>query len=135
MGSKNLKAIAARGDLPIKPADEEKLNVVKDRVRKKIEDNGIEKALHNYGTAVLINIINENYVLPTRNFQTAHFANAEKVSGETIAKTILKKPKGCYACIVQCGRVHEFDGEPGRVRSTNPTGRSGRTAGSMISRR
>ena len=64
MGSKNLKAIAARGDLPIKPADEEKLNVIKDRVRKKIEDNGIEKALHNYGTAVLINIINENYVLP-----------------------------------------------------------------------
>ena len=37
MGSKNLKAIAARGDLPIKPADEEKLNIVKDRVQ---EDRG-----------------------------------------------------------------------------------------------
>ena len=73
MGSKNLKAIAARGDLPIKAADEEKLNIVKDRVRKKIEENGIEKALHKYGTAVLVNIINENYVLPTRNFQSAHF--------------------------------------------------------------
>ena len=120
MGSKNLKAIAARGDLPIKAADEERLNVVKDRVRKKIEDNGIEKALHNYGTAVLINIINENYVLPTRNFQTAHFPDAEKVSGETIAKTILKKPKGCYACIVQCGRVHEFDGEYGEGPEYEP---------------
>jgi aldehyde:ferredoxin oxidoreductase len=120
MGSKNLKAIAARGDLPIKVADEEKLNVVKDRVRKKIEDNGIEKALHNYGTAVLINIINENYVLPTRNFQTAHFSEAEKISGETIAKTILKKPKGCYACIVQCGRVHEFDGESGEGPEYEP---------------
>ncbi|HZK30466.1 MAG TPA: aldehyde ferredoxin oxidoreductase N-terminal domain-containing protein, partial [Methanoregula sp.] len=120
MGSKNLKAIAARGDLPIKPADEEKLNIVKDRVRKKIEDNGIEKALHNYGTAVLVNIVNENYVLPTRNFQTAHFADAEMVSGETIAKTILKKPKGCYACIVQCGRVHEFDGETGEGPEYEP---------------
>ena len=66
MGSKNLKAIAARGDLPIKAADEEKLNIVKDRIRKKIEENGIAKALHNYGSAVLVNIINENYVLPTR---------------------------------------------------------------------
>jgi aldehyde:ferredoxin oxidoreductase len=120
MGAKNLKAIAARGDLPIKAADEERLNVVKDRVRKKIEDNGIEKALHNYGTAVLINIINENYVLPTRNFQSAHFPDAEKVSGETIAKTILKKPKGCYACIVQCGRVHEFDGESGEGPEYEP---------------
>jgi aldehyde:ferredoxin oxidoreductase len=120
MGSKNLKAIAARGDLPIKAADEEQLNIVKDRVRKKIEDNGIEKALHNYGTAVLINIINENYVLPTRNFQSAHFPDAVMVSGETIAKTILKKPKGCYACIVQCGRVHEFDGESGEGPEYEP---------------
>jgi aldehyde:ferredoxin oxidoreductase len=120
MGSKNLKAIAARGDLPIKAVDEERLNVVKDRVRKKIEDNGIEKALHNYGTAVLINIINENYVLPTRNFQSAHFPDADKVSGETIAKTILKKPKGCYACIVQCGRIHEFDGEAGEGPEYEP---------------
>ena len=120
MGSKNLKAIAARGDQPIKAADEERLNVVKDRVRKKIEENGIEKALHSYGTAVLVNIINENYVLPTQNFQTAHFPDAEKISGETIAKTILKKPKGCYACIVQCGRVHEFDGEAGEGPEYEP---------------
>ena len=120
MGSKNLKAIAARGDLPIKPADEAQLDIVKERVRKKIEDNGIEKALHNYGTAVLINILNENYLLPTRNFQTAHFTDAEMISGETIAKTILKKPKGCYACIVQCGRVHEFDGESGEGPEYEP---------------
>ena len=120
MGSKNLKAIAARGDLPIKPADEAQLDVVKERVRKKIEENGIEKALHNFGTAVLVNIINENYVLPTRNFQTAHFPEAEKISGETMAKTILKRPKGCYACIVQCGRVHEFDGEAGEGPEYEP---------------
>ncbi len=120
LGFKNLKAIAARGDRPIDVADEERLNVVKDRVRGKIEANGIEQALHNYGTAVLVNIINENYVLPTRNFQTAHFPNAESVSGETIAKTILKRPKGCYACIVQCGRVHEFDGEAGEGPEYEP---------------
>jgi len=120
MGSKNLKAIAARGDLPIEPADKAALDLVKERVKKKIEENGIEKALHNYGTAVLINILNENYLLPTRNFQTAHFTDAEMISGETIAKTILKKPKGCYACIVQCGRVCEFDGEAGEGPEYEP---------------
>lgn len=120
MGSKNLKAIAARGDLPIKAADEAKFEAVKERVKKKIEENGIEKALHNYGTAVLINILNENYLLPTRNFQTAHFTDAEMISGETIAKTILKKPKGCYACIVQCGRVCEFDDEKGEGPEYEP---------------
>ncbi len=120
MGSKNLKAIAARGDLPIKPADEEQLAVVKDRVKKKIKENGIMKGLHDYGTAVLVNILNENYLLPTRNFQTAHFPEADKISGETITKTILKKPKGCYSCIVLCGRVHEFDGETGEGPEYEP---------------
>ncbi len=120
LGFKNLKAIAARGDRPIEVADRERLDVVKERVRAKIQENGIEHALHNYGTAVLVNIINENYVLPTRNFQSGHFTNAENVSGETIAKTILKRPKGCYACIVQCGRVHEFDGESGEGPEYEP---------------
>lgn len=120
MGSKNLKAVVARGDQPIKAADEVGLKTVKDRVKKKIEENGIAKGLHDYGTAVLVNILNENYLLPTRNFQTAHFSEAEKISGETMSKTILKKPKGCYACIVQCGRVHEFDGETGEGPEYEP---------------
>lgn len=120
MGSKNLKAIAARGNLPIKVADEARLTAVKERVKKKIEENGIEQALQKYGTAVLINIINENYVMPTRNFQTAHFPAAEKVSGETMAATILKQPKGCYACIVKCGRVCEVDGEIGEGPEYEP---------------
>jgi aldehyde:ferredoxin oxidoreductase len=120
MGSKNLKAVVARGDQPIKAADEEQLKTVKDRVKKKIEENGIAKGLHDYGTAVLVNILNENYLLPTRNFQTAHFPEAEKISGETMAKTLLKKPKGCYACIIQCGRVLEFDGETGEGPEYEP---------------
>jgi len=104
MGSKNLKAIAARGDTKIGAADEKKFIDVKEQIRKKIAENAISKALHSYGTGVLVNIINENYIHPTRNFQTAHFLTAEKVSGEEIAKSILKRPKGCFSCIVQCGR-------------------------------
>jgi aldehyde:ferredoxin oxidoreductase len=113
MGSKNLKAIAARGDTKIGAADEKKFIDVKEQIRKKIAENAISKALHSYGTGVLVNIINENYIHPTRNFQTAHFLTAEKVSGEEIAKSILKRPKGCFSCIVQCGRVHEIDGVEG----------------------
>ncbi|NVO66892.1 aldehyde ferredoxin oxidoreductase family protein [Methanofollis tationis] len=120
LGSKNLKAVVATGDLPIKPADEEQLNAVKERVRNKIEENGICQGLHKYGTAILINIINENGVLPTRNFQRGYFPQAEKISGETIADTILTKPKGCYACIVQCGRVTKTGGAEGEGPEYEP---------------
>lgn len=110
MGSKNVKAIVASGDRKIDVADDEGLNVAKENARKKIDENGICDALASYGTAVLVNIINENNILPTRNFQKAIFAGAEKISGERLAETYLKKNTGCYACIVQCSRVTELDG-------------------------
>jgi aldehyde:ferredoxin oxidoreductase len=111
MGSKNLKALVATGNLPIGVADQERLNAVKERIREKIQKNGICEALTKYGTSVLVNIVNENGILPTRNFQSGHFASAENISGERIAETILKKNSGCYACIVRCSRVCEIDGE------------------------
>jgi len=113
MGSKNLKAIVASGQLQVATANKSELEKVKDETRKKIEENGICQGLHAYGTAVLINIINENYILPVRNFQSAHFPEAEKVSGETLAETILKRAQGCYSCIIQCGRLTEVDGVEG----------------------
>jgi aldehyde:ferredoxin oxidoreductase len=113
MGSKNLKAIAALGDKKIDVSDAAGLEEVKERVKNKIAENGIEKALNAYGTAVLVNIVNENHVHPTHNFQSAYFPAADRISGEEFARTLLKRPKGCYACTVKCGRAHEIDGVAG----------------------
>lgn len=121
MGSKNVKAIVATGELPIGVADEDRLNEVKERIREKIEQNGICQALTKFGTAVLVNIINEAGILPTRNFQRGYFTEAEKVSGEAIAEKILKKNKGCYACIVRCSRVCEVEGEVHEGPEYEPT--------------
>jgi aldehyde:ferredoxin oxidoreductase len=112
MGSKNLKAIAATGDMKIEVAEPERVKELAKILANKHKENGIAQALHNYGTAVLVNIINENYILPVNNFQKAHMATADGVSGETMAKTILKKPKGCYSCTIQCGRATEINGVP-----------------------
>lgn len=111
MGAKNLKAVVATGDIPIRPADPERLNAVKERIRKKIQENGVCDALRLYGTSVLVNIIHENGILPTHNFQRCNFPNPDNVSGERMRETILQEEKGCYACIVKCSRVCEVDGE------------------------
>lgn len=111
MGAKNLKAVAATGDMPITVADSDRLDAVKERIRTKIQENAICDALHMYGTSVLINIIHENGILPAYNFQHCSFPNPDEVSGERMRETILKKEKGCYACIVKCSRVCEVEGE------------------------
>ena len=43
--------------------------------------------------------------LPTGNFQDGYFPTADKVGGETLAATLLQRPKGCFSCIISCGRV------------------------------
>lgn len=114
MGSKMLKAIAVQGEARGADPDSENISLTKDLIRSKIEKSGMTQGgLHKYGTANLVNLINENHLLPTRNFQENHFPSADRVSGEEMARTILKQRKGCYACPVACGRVTEVDGSRG----------------------
>lgn len=112
MGSKNVKAVAARGSGRITVADRDRFLALKADITKKIRENAISGGgLPRFGTAVLVNIINENYILPTRNFQSGHFDAAENVSGERMAETILSGKMGCQACTIQCGREVDLEGE------------------------
>ncbi|MDD1719745.1 MAG: aldehyde ferredoxin oxidoreductase family protein [Methanoregulaceae archaeon] len=114
MGGKNLKAVAVSGEGTIEPADIAAAREARDEIRKKIEENPITgKGLHNYGTSVLVNIINESHILPTRNYQSAYFPQAEALSGETQKEKIVKRGKGCFGCLVACGRETEEAGEKG----------------------
>lgn len=105
MGSKNLKAIAVKGSGKTQVFDEAKLKEVNSDCMKKIREHGVTgQGLPTYGTAVLVNIINENGVFPTNNFQTAHFAAADDISGETMTDKYLLRKNPCYRCPIACGR-------------------------------
>lgn len=110
MGSKNLKAIVVRGTGKSPIADEEALKEVVRDCTQKIKDNGVTgQGLPAYGTAVLVNIINENGVFPTNNFQLSQFDEAEAISGETLAEKYLLKKDPCYRCPISCGRYCKVD--------------------------
>ena len=110
MGSKNLKAIVVRGTQKVPLADEEGLKQVVKECTQKIKDNGVTgQGLPAYGTAVLVNIINENGVFPTNNFQTSQFAQAEEISGEILAEKYLVKKDPCFRCPIACGRYCKVD--------------------------
>ena len=106
MGSKNLKAVAVRGTGGVRVAD---ARAYRDA---SIESYGLLKAnpvtgegLGALGTAVLVNVMNQNGALPTRNAQSGTFEGAEAISGEKLAETYLKRNKSCMGCIIGCGRV------------------------------
>ena len=105
MGSKNLKAIAARGSRDIEVVDPEKFLEVTDALREKMKENAITgESLPLYGTDVLVNIVNAAGIFPTYNFQQGWHPESHKISGETLREEILVKNRACRFCNIRCAR-------------------------------
>ncbi|MFC2018572.1 aldehyde ferredoxin oxidoreductase family protein [Chloroflexota bacterium] len=98
MGSKNLKAIAVRGQKRPRVADPKAVQ----RHARWLAQTLETRVLHELGTAWLVMFANEQGRLPTRNFQEGVFAAAEKISGEAMHKSIVQSMDTCYACPVAC---------------------------------
>jgi aldehyde:ferredoxin oxidoreductase len=113
MGSKNLKAVAVRGTARTEVADPEKLKALAGWMRDHWEE--FNTGLSKYGTAGGVPSLNAAGVLPTRNFGQGQFEGYEKISGETMAETILLQTEGCFACPVHCKRVVKVDTEEMQV--------------------
>ena len=110
MGSKKLKAVVVRGTQGVQVANfPEFKTAVKTAMQKLASGPVTSQGLPAYGTAILVNIINECGILPTNNFQKGTFANASKISGESIAENIMTRNKGCFACSIACARMTVID--------------------------
>jgi aldehyde:ferredoxin oxidoreductase len=106
MGSKNLKAIAVLGSGSVKVADSEKFKAAVMKARNLIQSHPVGgTGLRVYGTDVLVNILNESGALPTRNFTDGYFPTANNVGGESLTAKVLTRPRGCFSCIISCGRA------------------------------
>jgi len=114
MGSKNLKAIVVRGSGKVNVAKQDEMKALLSELLKKVKENGVTgEGLPKYGTAILVNIINEHGILPTKNFQFAYFEGANRISGEALAEKYLLKKDPCYRCPIACGRYCKVEGEEG----------------------
>lgn len=115
MASRGLKYIIVdeEGAPGVEIANEELFRQGIKKLRDALTTHDVTKpggALNSYGTAVLVNIINEAGGLPQRNFSSGQDDRSEKVSGEAKADEIKKRggvrPHFCSpGCIIQCSEV------------------------------
>jgi aldehyde:ferredoxin oxidoreductase len=108
MASKNLKAVVVRGKQKVGVADPKTLTALNRTGPKEVPNNPDMDSLAKYGTAGVVNSQNMYGTLPTFNYNEGQFAQAEAISGEKMAETILKERETCYACVVRCKRVVEI---------------------------
>ncbi|MCS7285838.1 MAG: aldehyde ferredoxin oxidoreductase family protein [Anaerolineae bacterium] len=105
MGSKNLRAIAVKGEGKLEVADPDRLANIRQWLSK--NDEALLAGFRHTGTAGILPYLNAAGGLPTRNFTRGHFEGADEISGQKMAETILVDRGSCYACIVRCKRVVE----------------------------
>ncbi len=111
MGSKNLKAVVARGTRQVSVNEPERLKEAVKRARRLIKKNSVtDKSLPIYGTAVLVNVTNEFGMLPTYNFQEGTFNDAVGVSGEKLLERLSVRTYSCFGCPIGCGRISRAEG-------------------------
>jgi aldehyde:ferredoxin oxidoreductase len=109
MGSKNLKAVAVRGQRQIRAVDREKIKEIRQRI------TSMGHYLTEYGTGdpSIEAMIDIGYI-PVRNFRDGAFPEIKYIHGGAIKDAIRIGMDGCYACPVRCKKIVQFD-EPYHV--------------------
>jgi len=123
LGSKRVKFIILdrKGAPGVKIVNKPLFDTGKKKVTESIQTHDLTKpkgALNAYGTAVLINVLNEAGGLPTRNFTSGRFEGAAKIAGEAIFESNKQRlGKELYnhacspGCIIQCSNTfYKADG-------------------------
>lgn len=107
-GSKNLKAIAARGKYNIEFHDKQKLKELASYFAKNMKDHPVCKVLKEGGTLGWDMIdLDADGVLPTKNFHGGSFDKVEQVSFERLKETVSSGRSTCFACPIRCKQVCE----------------------------
>lgn len=115
LGSKGIKAIVfLEKGKTLKAKDEAGYKAVSKELAKDLA--ATKKALSAYGTAVLVNVINENRAMPVNNFRHGSFKEVGKISGEILADNCKerggKSSHACHnGCVIKCSNIyHDVNG-------------------------
>lgn len=124
MGSKNLKAVAARGNQKPAIADREGLTELGRWGFKAFPNSGVT-GLGKYGTANVVSFQQTMGGLPAFNFGSGVFDGWKTVDGPTMYDSVLKgRETGkqdqegrdtCFGCLIRCKRVVEIKDGPYKI--------------------
>ena len=121
MGSKRLKAVAVSGDEEVPVANPGGLEEAVRRAREAIEESMLTSIFREFGTAGYVDYAQELGDMPNKYFSKGLFEEADKISGMTMAETILVGRRACFGCPIGCGRIVEVrEGKYATPRTDGP---------------
>ena len=105
MGSKNLKAIAVKGTGKIPLADAPAYNVIRSDANRALKGDNQTRVLTELGTSGVTDYADYLGSMPKMYYTLGEISDVDKVSGMSMAETILVGKSACHGCVIACGRV------------------------------
>jgi len=105
MGSKNLKAVIARGTGKVTVENHQKFDRALQLANRAVRMSSSITRMTHAGTANILEFVNAVGALPTRNFQQGQFEDAESISGDAFAEQSWVKQYACFGCPIACSKI------------------------------
>jgi aldehyde:ferredoxin oxidoreductase len=103
MGSKNLKAIAVKGQHSLCVADASRFIQVVTALTNKLNSSPmIAQSMSVWGSAFLVGLCYQKGVLPERNFQGGFSADIRNLGTEALSSAFALRGRGCFSCPIAC---------------------------------
>jgi len=101
MGSKNLKAVAVRGTLPVEIADPEGALAYHKKLIDFIQSSKYAEIMGRWGTMFIYDVTNSTGLVRTRNFQANQLPDSEELECEGI-EDYSTGVTACFGCTMHC---------------------------------
>jgi aldehyde:ferredoxin oxidoreductase len=108
MGSKNLKAVAVKGQHSIEVADGNKfVQVVNTMINKLNSAPLTSQSMTQWGTAFLVGLCYQKKIIPGNNFQRSSIT-LKNIGAEALESAFALRSRGCFACPIACIKKTEM---------------------------
>lgn len=105
MGSKNLKAVAIRGNGKVPVSNPSEYNPIRSEANRVLRGDNFSEVLHELGSAGGADYFDYIREMPKKYFQRGSLDEELQDTGSRITETILVGYTTCHACVIACGRV------------------------------
>ncbi|OQY18615.1 MAG: aldehyde ferredoxin oxidoreductase [Chloroflexi bacterium] len=112
MGSKRLKAIAARGRGPVRVADPARFHDLAVDFHRRIRANPVYGPVSTHGTPGIVTLMDSLGRFPTRNFQMGSFPEIDKIGAEALEERAFVRHLACFGCPVHCDKLYRIPDGP-----------------------
>ncbi|MBI5017931.1 MAG: aldehyde ferredoxin oxidoreductase family protein [Deltaproteobacteria bacterium] len=105
MGSKKLKALVYRGEAKRPLADPGGIEAYARKMLAEKKDHAATQTYKNFGTPVMVNLLNTFGAFPTRYWHEGRKEGFEAINAESMKSRCDVRPKACARCFMACGKL------------------------------